>query len=67
LAANYPNPFNPSTRIRYALPQPAAVRLSVYDLRGRLVTVLVATEQATGWHEVTFESGRYRAACISTG
>ncbi len=57
LETNYPNPFNPSTTIRYALPQPAAVRLSVYDVQGRLVTVLVEAEQATGWHEVGFEAG----------
>ena len=57
LEANYPNPFNPTTRIRYALPQRAPVRLSVYDVQGRLVTVLVEAEQATGWHEVAFESG----------
>lgn len=58
LEANYPNPFNPSTAIRYALPQPSAVRLSVYDVQGRLVRVLVEAEQPTGWHEATFEAGR---------
>ena len=57
LEGNYPNPFNPTTRIRYALPQRAPVRLSVYDVQGRLVGVLVEAEQATGWHEVTFEAG----------
>ena len=57
LEVNYPNPFNPATTIRYALLQRAAVRLSVYDVQGRLVRVLVEAEQATGWHEVRFEAG----------
>ncbi len=57
LESNYPNPFNPTTLIRYALPQRAPVRLSVYDVQGRRVAVLVALEQPAGWHEVRFEAG----------
>jgi len=57
LEGNYPNPFNPATRIRYALPHRAPVRLVVYDVRGRLVAVLLEADQAAGWHEVTFEAG----------
>ncbi|MFQ5569036.1 MAG: T9SS type A sorting domain-containing protein [Rhodothermales bacterium] len=56
LEANYPNLFNPYTLIRYALPQRTAVRLSVYDLQGRLVWVFVGGERAAGWHEVRFEA-----------
>ncbi len=57
LEANYPNPFNPTTRIRYAVPHASSVRLAVYDGQGRRVAVLVETEQPAGWHEVTFEAG----------
>ncbi len=55
LATNYPNPFNPWTRIRYGLPERASVQVSVYDALGRLVEVLVKGEQEAGWHEVRFE------------
>ena len=56
LEGNYPNPFNPSTTIRYALPRPAAVHLSVYDVQGRLVEVLVERQQSPGRYEVVFET-----------
>jgi ligand-binding sensor domain-containing protein len=56
LADNYPNPFNPSTRIRYALPRHAAVSLRVFDATGRLLAVLLDDEQAAGWHEVAFDA-----------
>lgn len=57
LAANYPNPFNPQTAIRYGLPEPASVRLVVFDAMGRRVHVLVEEYQAAGWHEVVFDGG----------
>ncbi|GEM_PF-1319396 len=56
LHQNFPNPFNPSTTIRYELPEPAAVRLAVYDILGREVSVLVAKEQAAGAYEVLFDA-----------
>lgn len=57
LASNYPNPFNPATTIRYALSKRSSVRLAVYDLQGRLVTVLIEAEQPAGRYEVAFEAG----------
>lgn len=52
LAQNSPNPFNPSTRIAFELPRPAWVRLSVIDLLGREVAVLVEGQRSAGRHEV---------------
>jgi hypothetical protein len=54
LAQNYPNPFNPSTRIHYTLKSNGKVRLSVYDLEGREVAVLVDGVQNAGAHDAVF-------------
>jgi hypothetical protein len=55
LAQNYPNPFNPSTTIKYELPKSSDVRLSVYDMLGREVSVLVNERRDAGVHEVKFD------------
>ena len=55
LSQNYPNPFNPSTTINYELPVSSDVRLSVYDLLGREVSVLVDERRDAGVHEVTYD------------
>lgn len=56
LRPNYPNPFNPTTTLAFALPAPQAVRLSVFDLLGREVAVLVDALQPAGEHTVRFEA-----------
>ncbi len=55
LRKNYPNPFNPSTTLRYELPRPTDVDLHVFDLMGRKVATLVDRPQPAGLHSVTFD------------
>lgn len=52
--ANHPNPFNPSTEIRFELPEAASVRLAVYDLQGREVARLLDGRLGAGPHAATF-------------
>lgn len=54
LYPNYPNPFNPQTTIPYTLSENTEVRLTVYDLTGRKISVLVDEIQPAGRHEVYF-------------
>ena len=58
LFQNYPNPFNPDTRIHYEIKSKGKVRLSVYDLLGREVSVLVNSVQNAGRYDVTFEGNQ---------
>ncbi len=55
LDGNYPNPFNEVTRITYHLNQQGPVHLSVMDLLGRRIEVLVDAEQGPGEHHIAFD------------
>jgi len=55
LMQNFPNPFNPLTRISYSLRTGGHVKLSVYDLLGRELTVLADGYQAAGTHTAIFD------------
>jgi M6 family metalloprotease-like protein len=71
LVQNFPNPFNPSTVIRYQLPAVGQVDLRVFDVLGREVAVLVDERKAPGTYEVRFSakdgsaSGRNAAGLAS--
>ncbi len=52
LHPNYPNPFNPSTTIRYDLPEVSHVKIKIYDMMGREVITLLDHKVEAGSHEV---------------
>ncbi|MGB9697691.1 MAG: T9SS type A sorting domain-containing protein, partial [Ignavibacteria bacterium] len=55
LRQNYPNPFNPITNIEFDIPKSSSVRLTVYDIRGREVSVLLNEKLNAGSYRVMFD------------
>jgi len=56
LNQNYPNPFNPSTILSYTLKSEAQVKLTVFNLVGQSVQVLVDAYQPAGYYEFNFDA-----------
>ena len=59
LEQNYPNPFNPTTTISYSIPSDSQVHLTVYDMLGREVMVLVDERKEPGNYSVIFDARNY--------
>lgn len=64
LQQNYPNPFNPMTNVEFAIPQSAFVKLTVFDILGRVVETLVNEQLSAGtykadWNAANHPSGVY--------
>ena len=67
LSQCYPNPFNPSTTIRYQLPEPGNVRLTIYNQLGQEVRVLVSQMQPAGWYRVCWDGRDEAGQPVSSG
>jgi hypothetical protein len=67
LAAPAPNPFNPSTLLRFHLPEPGRVSLTVYDPRGRRVRTLVTGPRAAGDFDASWDGRDDRGRAQSGG
>lgn len=71
LFQNFPNPFNPTTKISFALPTKSNVHLTVYNSIGQMVTELVNSEMSAGYHTVQFDAANYSSGLyffrIATG
>jgi len=61
LLQSYPNPFNPTTTIEYHVPVSGFVKLSVFDILGREIAVLVDGNVQAGKHKVTFDASGFAA------
>ena len=56
LSQNYPNPFNPATEIQYSIMKSGSVKLSVFDMSGKLVSTIVDEEQTFGTYKYSFDA-----------
>ena len=56
-----PNPFNPTTKIRFDLPTSSLVQLTVYNVLGQEVERLVERQMPPGQHEVEWDAAGYRS------
>jgi hypothetical protein len=63
----HPNPFNPSTTLRFELPRAAHVKLEIFDMRGRLVALVASGTMAGGWHEFTWSGRDQRGQSVGSG
>ena len=67
LHQNFPNPFNPTTSIRFDLKDAGSVDIVVYNLLGQKVKTLVNSELTTGYHEVVWDGTDNQGAPVGAG
>ncbi|MDP2886215.1 MAG: FlgD immunoglobulin-like domain containing protein [Ignavibacteria bacterium] len=64
---NYPNPFNPSTTIKYELPKDASVKMEIYDVMGRRVKTLLDGSKSAGYYSVTWNGRNELGRDVASG
>ena len=67
LYSNYPNPFNPTTKIDYGLPKEANVKLVIFDIMGREVRTLVNSIQEPGYKSISWNGTDALGRNVSAG
>jgi len=68
LSQNFPNPFNPSTTIRFALPEKSVVSLAIFDISGRLVRELASQQfYEQGWQELSWDGKNAAGQPVASG
>ena len=67
LHQNYPNPFNPSTNIHFDLPQQAQVQLSIYNLLGQRIAVLIDENKPAGVYTVQWDGRNGAGKAVASG
>jgi hypothetical protein len=63
----YPNPFNPTTNIRYDLPEDALVSITIYDIMGRSIRSLVNSKQTAGYRSIQWNATNDAGSPVSAG
>jgi hypothetical protein len=64
---NHPNPFNPTTILRYDLPEDANVNINIYDMMGRVVSNLVSSQQRAGYKSIQWNATNNIGQPVSAG
>ena len=59
LMQNYPNPFNPTTTIQYSTDKRQFVKITIYDVLGREIVILVNEEKPAGEYKIEFDASKY--------
>ncbi|PKN73244.1 MAG: hypothetical protein CVU50_04120 [Candidatus Cloacimonetes bacterium HGW-Cloacimonetes-3] len=67
LFENYPNPFNPSTNLRFSLPASTDVRLEIFNIKGQLVRTLLDTNLKPGSHNITWDGTDATNRTVASG
>ena len=67
LSPNFPNPFNPSTTIGYALPEPSELMIAVYDVLGRQIKTLKQGQQEVGSYQIQWNGTDDSGKQVATG
>jgi len=67
LSQNFPNPFNPSTTIKFSTPKAGQVNLSVYNVRGQRVKTLVNEVMPAGQQSVTWNGDDNNSRSVASG
>jgi len=63
----YPNPFNPVTTLRYDLPEDALINVTIYDMMGRRIKILVNGPQSAGYRSVIWDATNDYGKPVSAG
>lgn len=66
-AKSYPNPFNPSTQIRFTLQEASPVQVDIYNIQGQLIRSLLDEYRSEGMHTVTWDGRDQSGARVSSG
>ena len=67
LTGNYPNPFNPTTKIKFSLKADSKVSLSIYNVRGQKVKTLINDNMEAGYHTIVWDGRDDNGKSVSSG
>ncbi len=64
---NYPNPFNPSTTVSFALPNPCKVELTIFNVSGQKIRTILSQYMESGWHHASWDGKNDTGQDVSSG